>query len=421
VNDFAGTFVTSQVPRHFFPPPRLGLKLKKVSADANLRLSFPRIAQLFMKMTGLLTVLAVQLCSAPLSFFAQGQQAPIAAYGFDEGTGSVAIDASGNGNDGNISGAVRVAGRFGWALSLNGVNDLVLVNDTSLLRLTTAMTLEAWVWPGATASGMQGLVDKADSYFLAAALSAGNGPAAGGTFGGRLVAVEAASPLLTGQWVHLAATYDGSSVVLYINGLFAASTSRQGRFASSTSSLRIGGTGTAGENFQGLIDEVRLYDRALSQAEIVTDMNNPVNATTDQTPPLALLDSPLPGALLTGLVPLLASATDDQGVAGVRFLVDGTGFGNEVPAAALVRASTRPGVVSAYGNVWFRGQRRGGAGGDGCDRLRRTRESLSCREPGHATRFRRSRPRAQCCRRMARRGCREQHRGTRRDTTCAHS
>ena len=74
----------------------------------------------------------------------------VAAYGFDAGSGSSAADSSGKGNVGSISGAVwSGAGRFGSALSFDGVNDWVTVPDASSLDLTTGMTLEAWVRPSA--------------------------------------------------------------------------------------------------------------------------------------------------------------------------------------------------------------------------------------------------------------------------------
>ena len=74
----------------------------------------------------------------------------VAAYSFNEGTGTTVADASGRGHTGTISGATwSTQGRFGNALSFDGVNDMVTVNSTALLGLTTGMTLEAWVFPTA--------------------------------------------------------------------------------------------------------------------------------------------------------------------------------------------------------------------------------------------------------------------------------
>ena len=77
-------------------------------------------------------------------------------------------------------------------------------------------------------------------------------------------------------WTHLATTFDGAVVRLYVNGALAASTSVSGSMAASTGVLRIGGNSIWGEWFAGLIDEVRVYNRALSAGEIQQDMQLPI-------------------------------------------------------------------------------------------------------------------------------------------------
>src|SRR5262245_54326299 len=84
----------------------------------------------------------------------------IAAYSFNEGSGTVVLDSSGNSNTGVISGASWInQGRFGKALSFDGVNDLVTINDTPSLHLTTGMTIEAWIYP-TTSSGVRDVLMK---------------------------------------------------------------------------------------------------------------------------------------------------------------------------------------------------------------------------------------------------------------------
>jgi hypothetical protein len=85
---------------------------------------------------------------------------------------------------------------------------------------------------------------------------------------------NAALPLNT--WTHVAVTYDGTTLRVFINGTQAGSAAVAGSIAASTGALRIGGNSVWGEYFNGLIDEVRIYNRALSAAEIQTDMNTPV-------------------------------------------------------------------------------------------------------------------------------------------------
>ena len=74
----------------------------------------------------------------------------VAAFGFEEGTGSTTADASGNGNTGTISGATwTTQGRFGQALSFNGSSSRVSVAAAASLNLGAAMTLEGWIYPTA--------------------------------------------------------------------------------------------------------------------------------------------------------------------------------------------------------------------------------------------------------------------------------
>ena len=78
-------------------------------------------------------------------------------------------------------------------------------------------------------------------------------------------------------WTHLAVTYDNATLRLYINGVQASSVAYTGNLITSANPLQIGGDSLYGQYFQGIIDEVRVYDRALSQAEIQADMNTAVS------------------------------------------------------------------------------------------------------------------------------------------------
>jgi hypothetical protein len=90
----------------------------------------------------------------------------------------------------------------------------------------------------------------------------------------RNVIGTASLPLNT--WSHLAVTYDGANLRLYVNGALVSTTAVTGSMAASTGVLRLGGNSVWSEWYAGLIDEVRLYSRALSQSEIQTDMNTPI-------------------------------------------------------------------------------------------------------------------------------------------------
>jgi hypothetical protein len=211
----------------------------------------------------------------------------VAAYTFDEGSGSAVADATGNGNNGTIRGATFVAGRAGTALRFDGVDDWVTVADSASLDLSTGLTLEAWVKPTADMSGWDTvLMKERGASNMAYALYAHDGaPGIGGVaapagyvnVAGSHQAIRGASALAAGGWVHLAVTYNGSRLRFYMNGALIAGRAQTGDVVTSGGALRIGGSGSwANEFFAGLIDDVRIYNRALTPAEIVIDLNTRV-------------------------------------------------------------------------------------------------------------------------------------------------
>jgi hypothetical protein len=200
----------------------------------------------------------------------------VAAYGFENGSGTVVTDLSGNGNGGTASGTTwTTAGRFGSALTFNGSSSWVSVADSSSLDVT-AMTLEAWVYPTVQPAGWRTVIAKEQPggaiYYLHAGSSSNNQPATGVYASGGEHSLYGGTRLLASTWAHLAATYDGSTQRLYVNGVQISSRAQTGPIAISSGPLRIGGNAVWGEYFQGRIDEVRIYNRALSQAEVQTDM-----------------------------------------------------------------------------------------------------------------------------------------------------
>ena len=205
----------------------------------------------------------------------------VAAYGFEEPTGNAAVDASGHGLSGAIAGAKRVAaGRFGSALSFDGACDWVTVGDANPLDLTVGMTVEAWVKP-TTLSGWRTVLMKERLGGLAYALYAntnGNRPSVDVVAGRGETEARGPHRLPANAWTHLAATYDGVTLRLYVNGAQVASRALPGALVTSAQALRIGGNAVWGEWFKGAIDEVRIYDRALAPAEVQFDMGKGVAA-----------------------------------------------------------------------------------------------------------------------------------------------
>jgi hypothetical protein len=206
----------------------------------------------------------------------------VAAFSFGEGSGTTVTDLSGHGNNGTVANATwTTSGKYGNALSFNGTTSIVTVVDSSSLHLTTAMTLEAWVYPTAVSATWRDVVYKAtDNYYLEATTTQGVGfPAAAGTFGGNDVQAYGTATLALNTWSHLAATYDGSTLRLYLNGTQVGSLAQTGAMTPSASPLTIGGDSIFGQYFQGTIDEVRVYSATLTPAQIQNDMNAPLSGS----------------------------------------------------------------------------------------------------------------------------------------------
>lgn len=194
----------------------------------------------------------------------------VAAYGFEEASGSMVADASGKGNHGTIKEAVRInSGRYGKALKFDGVNDWVTVNDSAALDLSSSMTLEAWVYPQTLAGWRTVLLKEkpGDAVYYLDSSNDARLPNSGIKIGG-LKEINGANQLPVNQWTHLVSTYDGQYHRLYVNGAEVVKSAQNGLIQQSDGVLRIGGNSVWGEYFQGYIDEVRIYNRALTPSEI---------------------------------------------------------------------------------------------------------------------------------------------------------
>ncbi|MDA0168685.1 choice-of-anchor D domain-containing protein [Solirubrobacter taibaiensis] len=205
----------------------------------------------------------------------------VGAWGFDEGAGTTATDSSGKGNNGTISGATRTAGRLGGGgLSFNGRNNWVTVANNASLNLGAQMTLEGWAYLTEAGWSWRTLMVKETSDGLAWALyPIGDRGLPGGHVStpGELWATGTAAPTLN-RWTHFAVTYDGTQIRTYVDGVLVGARAQTGAIVSSTQPLRFGGNALWAEWLNGQLDELRVYNRALSAAEIQTDMTTPVRS-----------------------------------------------------------------------------------------------------------------------------------------------
>jgi hypothetical protein len=199
----------------------------------------------------------------------------VGSWSFDEGAGETAADASGLGNDGSLLGAPSwVAGVSGSALEFAGDGSRVLVADAASLDLAAGITLAAWIQP--RSKGTQYVVKKArygttDGYELSLSSSGVvfvrfNQASAGNSY--RLNSVSA-YPIDGATWLHVAATYDGQEIKLYLDGVLEGTLPAPGLvIAANGLPLSIGAQDDGVAPLQGTTDEVHIHSVALTEAEI---------------------------------------------------------------------------------------------------------------------------------------------------------
>ena len=217
-----------------------------------------------------------------------GPAVAVAAWAFDENQGTVANSTTANSN-GIITGATWVPGNFGPALSFNGTTTIVDVGTTNVLADLRRFTVTAWVKPTSYGAGILRIVDKR----VNGGWSVKHGPSAialqqdFSTTGGEWTA----APLALNTWTHIAIIYDNTSTAnvpqVYINGVLrvvSTVSSPAGSYVSDVSSKFTIGARTTGQFFQGVIDNVRVYSSVLSQAEIQTDMTQPIGGGSVPSP-----------------------------------------------------------------------------------------------------------------------------------------
>ncbi|KKT34928.1 MAG: hypothetical protein UW24_C0018G0001, partial [Parcubacteria group bacterium GW2011_GWA2_44_12] len=239
-----------------------------------------------------------------------GTSAGLVGYwNLDEGSGTSATDSSGNGNAGTLANSPATptwaTGQLGNGLNFDGTDDYVDVGDSISLEPATTITIAAWikvVAQGTWTPNNDNLNDYAmtkgrkngepyESYGIAWRASDGKFTIAIGT--SVIASVQSVSTFaVPTSWVHVAGTYDGANVKIFINGVQEASVAQTGSIAYNLGAnpddgLYIGKWGLNGgvnvpRVMNGSVDDVRIYNRALSAGE-VTALYNIGLGTATQT------------------------------------------------------------------------------------------------------------------------------------------
>lgn len=269
-----------------------------------------------------------------------------AHWRMDETGGTQASDATGNQNVGVLmNGPQWTTGRSGGALQFDGGNDYVRVPDSPYLR-SSDFTIAMWIQTGSV-SGARILFSKpvgpnySNSYVLY--LTDGvmqfhtccNSPIFGG------------AALTPGTWQHVAVSKAGAVIRLYLNGNEVGSlTTAPTTVTYDARSLFLGAEDDNGDDvpeqsfFQGKMDDVRFYNKGLSAAEVQQLVGG------DTTAPAVAFTAPAAGSTVAGTVTVSAAASDNVGVAGVQFRLDGSPLGGEDTAAPYAVAWNTTGAAN---------------------------------------------------------------------------
>ncbi len=206
----------------------------------------------------------------------------VARWAFDEGRGPVAHDSKGA-NDGTLHGdPAWTAGRLGGALQFDGAGDHVNCGDSPVFDLADEITVAAWVKVTAFSTPIQAVITKGDgSWRLQRSGSALCFHC--NLQSGSLLAADGSTPVIDGGWHHVVGVFDGDNAHLYVDGVLDGRASRlypddapvtspsptPGRLATSAYPVWIGDNAEApGNEWYGLIDDVRIYACALGAEDI---------------------------------------------------------------------------------------------------------------------------------------------------------
>jgi len=208
----------------------------------------------------------------------------VAYWALDENSGNTATDSAGSNTGTLLNGPTWTTGQYNSALSFDGTDDYVDLG-TGNFNLTDSLTVSAWVNVSSANSGYATIIGRGQYlYPFWLQLDIENKI----RFGIRTTSANYLTTdtrLNTGQWYHLAATYQNGERIIYINGQPSKSDTLTGAlYQKSGEKTLLGNTPNSTAYFNGTIDDVRIYNRALSAQEI-SDLYNNAPVTLPDEPP----------------------------------------------------------------------------------------------------------------------------------------
>jgi len=202
-----------------------------------------------------------------------GSEGLVAHWKFDDGSGNTATDSAGTNNGTLYGGPTWAAGRINGALSFDGTDDYVAVSAI-VPFIGDTVTAQAWIRTSEYA-GMWNLIltqNAGSGYYFY--VDSGR-PTFYLVVGASYVRAISPKEINPNEWYHVAGTNDGSELKLYVNGQLKDSGNSTG-FLGVNNIAKIGGDPGSSLYFTGLIDDVRIYNRAVSESEF-QDIANPMS------------------------------------------------------------------------------------------------------------------------------------------------
>jgi hypothetical protein len=210
---------------------------------------------------------------------------PIGEWRFEQASGATANDTSAQGSNGSlVAGASAnsdpkwVRGKVGGALDFNGVDGNVTIGTQSIYTDLTTRSFSLWVYPRSTGESSGRAFSKERWYLGSTSNNRMTFLADFSTSDGTWITPTNSVPLNT--WTHIAVVYDRSSTAndpsIYINGRLVTNnefSSPSGTYVSDSSNPLYIGNNNQGRTFDGLVDEVRLYNYLLTPAQVAWDYN----------------------------------------------------------------------------------------------------------------------------------------------------
>ena len=194
----------------------------------------------------------------------------------DEGSGTMAFDSSGYGNDARFEGSPMWVddGKLGKALRFNGSSDYLAAPDSESLDINgDQLSIAAWIngedWPAANHVARK-VADTGTGSIYILRVQPDSVRVYLNTSAGETI-IQGTTALTTNEWFHIALTYDGAEARIFVNGQLDVSSDVSGELTQSNNELRIGRGEPAGY-FVGMIDDVRLYNHALTESELLSAM-----------------------------------------------------------------------------------------------------------------------------------------------------